>query len=85
MTYKRPRDKIFDELTEFGLKLPRHTIDLVGSNLSGDKHYDEIALFQTRTKENCTGRIALFDLAKTSFKIYGIHHLTEIWIIFSTI
>jgi hypothetical protein len=37
-------DPIYDELTGRGLHLPDHTSE-IGSNLAGDKHYDQIAFF----------------------------------------
>ena len=60
-------DPIYDELNPYGLTLPKHTTDLVGTNLAGDKHYDEVAFFPSRTGEDFTGRIGVFDFDNAIF------------------
>ena len=68
MPHARPGDDIFDQLAEFGLSLPKHTTDLIGTNLAGDKHYDEVAFFPSRTGEDFTGRISVFDFDNVIFQ-----------------
>lgn len=63
----RPGDQIYDELDEYGIQLPKHTTDLVGSNLAGDKHYDEIAFFPGPTREDFTGNMGVFDFDNAVF------------------
>lgn len=41
---REPGDPIYDALTRRGLRLPEHSTRM-GSNLRGDKHYDQIAFF----------------------------------------
>lgn len=68
MPHVRPGDDIYDEMIEFGMTLPKHTTDLVGTNLAGDRHYDEIAFFPSRTDEDFTGRLGVFDFDNALFK-----------------
>jgi endonuclease/exonuclease/phosphatase family metal-dependent hydrolase len=68
MPHARPGDSIYDELTNYGLMLPKHTTDLIGTNLAGDKHYDEIAFFPGRTKRDFTGRLGVFDFDNAIFQ-----------------
>lgn len=67
MPHARPGDDIYDQLKQYGLTLPKHTTDLVGTNLAGDKHYDEVAFFPSRTSEDFTGRIGVFDFDNALF------------------
>lgn len=55
-----PGDPIFDALTKRGLHLPQHTSE-VGSNLSSDNHYDQIAFFPGATQADFTGQSGIFD------------------------
>jgi hypothetical protein len=55
MPHARPGDPIYDELAVYGLTLPKHTTDLVGTNLAGDKNYDEVAFFPSHTEEDFGG------------------------------
>lgn len=64
----QPGDDIYDELVGYGLTLPKHTTDLVGTNLAGDSDYDEIAFFPSRTGEDFTGRMGVFDFDNAIFK-----------------
>ena len=59
-------DPIFKALTSRGLELPAHTSG-VGSNLSSDKHYDQIAFFPGETKA-CFRQIGVFDFDTVVFK-----------------
>lgn len=60
-------DKIYDTLVNQGLWIPKYATELVGSNLAGDKDYDELAFFPSRTKEDFTGRMGVFDFDKVLF------------------
>jgi endonuclease/exonuclease/phosphatase family metal-dependent hydrolase len=71
MPHVRPGDDIYDELCNYGMTLPKHVTDLVGTNLAGDSHYDEIAFFPSRTSEDYTGRIGVFDFDNALF--------TDLW------
>jgi len=50
MPKAEPDDKIFKALTKRGLHVPEHSTK-IGSTLSNDKHYDQIAFFPGRTSE----------------------------------
>lgn len=63
-----PDDEIYRELKRYGLQLPKHTTDLIGSNLAGDAHYDEVAFFPGRTKQDFTGKMGVFDFDNALFK-----------------
>ncbi|WP_457594984.1 endonuclease/exonuclease/phosphatase family protein [Hydrogenimonas sp.] len=68
MPHVRPGDPIYDELAEYGLSLPKHTTNLVGTNLAGDSDYDQIAFFPSRTDEDFAGRMGVFDFDNALFK-----------------
>ena len=61
-------DLLYDELTQFGLRFPKHTTNLVGTNLAGDNDYDEVAFFPSRTDEDFTERMGVFDFDNALFK-----------------
>ncbi len=61
-------DDVYHELTQGGLKVPKYNTELVGSNLAGDKHYDELAFFPSRTQADFTGKMGVFDFDKALFK-----------------
>ncbi len=67
MPHARPGDSIYDELKNYGLTVPKHTTDLVGTNLAGDRHYDELAFFPSRTNEDFGERIGVFDFDNALF------------------
>lgn len=71
MPHVQQGDPIYDELKEFGLRFPKHTTNLVGTNLAGDNDYDEIAFFPSRTSEDFTERIGVFDFDNAIF--------TDLW------
>jgi endonuclease/exonuclease/phosphatase family metal-dependent hydrolase len=54
-----PDDPIYKALTSRGLVLPKHSTIVGGSSLGGGKHYDQMALFPTQTKQPT--RIEPFD------------------------
>ena len=60
-------DKIYNLLTENGLYVPKYNTELIGTNLAGDKHYDELAFFPSRTEEDFTNRMGVFDFDKVLF------------------
>ncbi|WP_456382627.1 endonuclease/exonuclease/phosphatase family protein [Hydrogenimonas sp.] len=68
MPHVGPGDEIYERLTEYGLTLPKHTTNLVGTNLAGDNDYDQIAFFPSRTKENFSGKMGVFDFDNALFK-----------------
>lgn len=55
-----PDDPIFKALTATGLQLPDHSTE-IGSNLDGDKHYDQVAFFPTGAGEIFSGKAGVFD------------------------
>ena len=66
MPKKAKGDPIYNALTAKGLMLPEHT-SKVGSNLKGDKEYDQVAFFPGKT-ENCFKQSGVFDFDKVLFK-----------------
>jgi endonuclease/exonuclease/phosphatase family metal-dependent hydrolase len=62
-----PSDDIFALLTQNGLQVPKHTTNLVGTNLAGDADYDEIAFFPGRTADDFTGAMGVFDFDNAVF------------------
>lgn len=62
-----PGDELYELLSGHGLTVPKYNTELVGSNLAGDKHYDEVAFFPSRTGEDFTDRIGVFDFDKVLF------------------
>ncbi|MCB0534954.1 MAG: endonuclease/exonuclease/phosphatase family protein [Saprospiraceae bacterium] len=63
-----PEDKIYAPLVENGLYVPKFDTELIGSNLAGDAHYDEMAFFPSRTGADFTNKIGVFDFDKVLFK-----------------
>jgi endonuclease/exonuclease/phosphatase family metal-dependent hydrolase len=61
MPQVRPGDDIYDTASDYGLTFPKHRTNYVGSNLAGDKHYDQLAFFPSRTEEDFTDRMGVFD------------------------
>jgi endonuclease/exonuclease/phosphatase family metal-dependent hydrolase len=64
----RPGDKIYDQAAEYGLTFPAHTTNLVGTNLAGDSDFDQLAFFPSRTTEDFTNRMGVFDFDNALFK-----------------
>lgn len=54
-----PADPIYRALTRRGLKLPKHSTE-IGSSISSDNHYDQVAFFPGETGE-FTGKAGVFD------------------------
>lgn len=67
MSSMSDRDKIYKPLVDNGLQLPKYGTHLVGTNLAGDAHYDEIAFFPSRTGEDFSDRIGVLDFDKVLF------------------
>lgn len=63
----RDGDEVFGLLTQYGLQLPKYNTELLGTNLAGDKHYDEVAIFPRRTEEDFTDRMGVYDFDKVLF------------------
>lgn len=92
-----PSDPIFRALTSRGLHLPDHTSE-VGSNLTSDKHYDQIAFFPGATQADFTGKHGVFDFdavvfpdlwqrSQTDFNTYVKYYLSDhrpMWMEFKT-
>ncbi len=57
---KDPNDTVFKALKSRGLLLPIHT-SKVGSNLSGDREYDQLAFFPGDMNSKFTGNSGVFD------------------------
>ncbi len=68
MPEDRPGDTIYDQLTEYGLRIPKHSTNLVGTNLAGENDYDQIVFFPSRTNEDFTDRMGVFDFDNAVFK-----------------
>jgi endonuclease/exonuclease/phosphatase family metal-dependent hydrolase len=66
MPKRDAKDPIYKALMARGLELPEHTSE-VGSNLSSDKHYDQIAFFPGETKK-CFKRMGVFDFDMALFR-----------------
>ena len=55
-----PGDPIYKALTRRGLHLPEHSTE-IGSSITTDSHYDQIAFFPGQTQSEFTGRSGVFD------------------------
>ena len=60
-------DEIYKLLVENGLSIPKYNTELIGSNLAGDKHYDELAFFPGKTSDDFSGNMGIFDFDKVLF------------------
>jgi endonuclease/exonuclease/phosphatase family metal-dependent hydrolase len=60
-------DILYDIATQYGVAFPKHTTDLVGTNLAGDWDYDQVAFFPSRTEEDFTGRMGVVDFDNALF------------------
>jgi hypothetical protein len=57
---------VYQALRKKGLVLPEHSTSL-GSNLAGDKHYDQVAFHAGGMKDAWTGRSGVFDFDREPF------------------
>jgi endonuclease/exonuclease/phosphatase family metal-dependent hydrolase len=55
-----PGDRIYEALTRRGLRIPRHQTQ-IGTSISEDRHYDQIAFFPGETATEHTGEIGVVD------------------------
>jgi endonuclease/exonuclease/phosphatase family metal-dependent hydrolase len=81
-------DPIYKALTSKGLHLPSDS-SRIGSTLSGDKQYDQVAFFPGETKERFTGRMGVCDfdtavlrayasqVSRKSYEAYLKYHLSD--------
>lgn len=60
-------DPIYQALTRRGLELPKHSTE-IGSSISRDKHYDQVAFFPEHTQKDFTGRAGVIDFDGALFK-----------------
>jgi endonuclease/exonuclease/phosphatase family metal-dependent hydrolase len=67
LPYIDEEDEIYKILKKNGLYLPKHQTNLVGTNLSGENDYDEIASFSGKTKYDFTGNMGVFDFDNVVF------------------
>lgn len=67
MPAARPGDEIYDGLKKFGLRIPKHTTNLIGTNLAGDADYDQLAFFPSRTDEDFSSRMGVVDFDNAFF------------------
>lgn len=70
MPHARRGDKIYDGLKKFGLAIPKHETNLIGTNLAGDADYDELAFFPSRTQEDFSDRMGVLDFDNAFFANY---------------
>jgi endonuclease/exonuclease/phosphatase family metal-dependent hydrolase len=59
MPKAEPGDPIFDALTGRGLEIPEHS-SAIGSSIASDNHFDQIAFFPGRTRDDFVG-LGVFD------------------------
>jgi len=57
---------VFKALKAKGLKLPKHSTTM-GSNLKGDKHYDQVAFHAGGMQKTYTGNSGVFDFDRAPF------------------
>jgi endonuclease/exonuclease/phosphatase family metal-dependent hydrolase len=62
-----PEDPIFHALTLKGLKVPEYST-AVGSSLSGEDHYDQVAFHPSETSGDFTGKAGVFDFDGAIFR-----------------
>ncbi len=58
---------VYRALASKGLKLPKHSTQLMGSNLKGDKHYDQVAFHAGKMGDFYTGQSGVFDFDRVPF------------------
>lgn len=61
-----PDDRIYRELRQYGLRVPDHRTNFIGTNLAGDAFYDEIIFFPGRTTE-FAGKLGVVDFDSALF------------------
>ncbi|MBU2887895.1 endonuclease/exonuclease/phosphatase family protein [Gilvimarinus agarilyticus] len=62
-------DRFYDEIKDNGLVAPLHDTEYIGSNLAGDKSYDQLFFFPKHTEEDFThGKIGVYDFDNVVFR-----------------
>lgn len=69
-------DPIYGALVARGLYLPPHSTEVGGTNLAGDRHYDQIAFFPGST-ENANTAVGVFDFDGALFEHLWNTHRDE--------
>ncbi|MBL7738038.1 MAG: endonuclease/exonuclease/phosphatase family protein [Chitinophagaceae bacterium] len=65
----KPTDPNFKVFKENGLYLPKHeTAFIDGTNLAGDKHYDQLMFFPSQTLQAFNGKVGVYDFDNALFK-----------------
>jgi endonuclease/exonuclease/phosphatase family metal-dependent hydrolase len=77
LPYINEEDEIYRILKKNGLHLPKHQTNLVGTNLSGENDYDEIAFFSGKTNNDFTGNMGVFDFDNVVFDDLWDHNDRE--------
>lgn len=93
-----PGDQVYSALKKRGLQRPTHSTQ-IGSNLTSDKHYDQIMFFPGKTDDEFTGATGIFDFdggvfadlwearTATQFRAYLRYYLSDhrpLWAEFKT-
>lgn len=66
LTYRNESSKVYKALKAKGLAFPEHSTEVMGSNLEGDKHYDQIA-FPAGGMQDTYRDSGVFDFDHTPF------------------
>lgn len=61
------KSNVYRALSSKGLKLPKYSTQLMGSNLKGDMHYDQVAFHAGKMKNFFTGNSGVFDFDRAPF------------------
>ncbi|MEQ9288491.1 MAG: endonuclease/exonuclease/phosphatase family protein [Cyclobacteriaceae bacterium] len=62
-------DPYYNEITANGLTAPLHSTEYIGSNLAGDKSYDQLFFFPKHTNEDFSqGKIGVYDFDNVAFR-----------------
>jgi endonuclease/exonuclease/phosphatase family metal-dependent hydrolase len=64
---RAPGDRVYDALVREGLHVPAHSTQVGGSNLDGDAHYDQMAVFPGAV-ERAIERVGIFDFDGAVFR-----------------
>ena len=62
-----PDDEIYRQLSQYGLRVPDHRTNYLGTNLAGDAFYDEILFFPGRTGEDYADKLGVVDFDTALF------------------
>jgi endonuclease/exonuclease/phosphatase family metal-dependent hydrolase len=74
---REPGDHVYDALVREGLHVPAHSTHVGGSNLNGDAHYDQMAVFPGAV-EAAIERVGIFDFDGAVFRdLWGAGTATE--------